>query len=382
MLDRFARWRRRAGAAWVALLALHANAAAQPRPWQPIPRFELQGSPAALAAELDRATASRAANEPGVAVALLRDGQPPAIRYAGVENVDRRVPIGPETRFYIASLAKTMTATAVLMLRERGALRLQDSLSRWIDGLPPSVRGVRLMHLLQHTSGIPDHFEALGDTAKDLDNARVLAFVRGLSALEFQPGERFAYSNTGYVLLAEVIGRASGRDYAAFVQDSILRPLGMTRTTLVRRGAPALEHQATGYRKKAGRIEKDDLGSLWTLGSGGVYSTLTDVITWYRAVVESRLLKPTSTALLFEVPVTLSGRRSYLGMGWSEETLGPRTPQVDGLRAYGSFGELRGFRSAILFYPDHGLAWIALSNAGDGAFPPEGMNERLFRRLP
>ena len=113
-----------------------------------------------------------------------------------------------------------------------------------------------------------------------------------------------------------------------------------------------------------------------------MYSTLSDMITWYQAVVGSKLLKPSSTALLFDTPVTLSGRKSYLGMGWSDETPGARTPEIEGLRAYGSFGELAGFRAAMLFYPDHKMAWIALSNAGEGEFPPEGMISGMFRRVP
>lgn len=355
---------------------------AVPRPWQPIPRFEVHCSAAEATAELDRAIGTRGPRDPGVALALLRDGQPLAVRYAGVESQDGVAPIGPETRFYIASLAKTMTATAVLMLRARGRLRLEDPLARWVDKLPACARDVRLIHLLQHTSGLPDHFEAFGDTATGVDNARVVAFVRGLDSLDFKPGEDYAYSNTGYVLLAEVIERASGVGYVAFMQDSVLRPLGMTKTSLVLKGKGTLAHRARAYHRDGDRFVSDDLRDQWTLGSGGVYSTLTDLMTWYRAVIESRLLSPTSTSLLFETPVTLSGKKSYLGMGWSDETPGRRTPEIEGLRAYGSFGELAGFRSAILFYPDHGVAWIALSNSGDGAFPPKGMVERLFKRIP
>ena len=343
-------------------------------------RYELHCSAAQAAAELDRAVAGHGPREPGVALALLRDGEPIAMRYVGVETVERATPIGPETRFYIASIAKTMTATAVLMLRERGALRLEDRLGQWIDSLPACAREVRLIHLLQHTSGLPDYFEAFNDSVAGFDNPRVLAFVRALRSLPFEPGERYAYSNTGYVLLAEVIAKASGRGYAAFVEDSILRPLGMTGTTLAR-GRAGAERRAAGYRKAGGQYVNHDPNH-WTQGAGGVYSTLPDLITWYRATMGSRLLKPSSTALLFETPVTLSGKKSYLGMGWSDETPGPRTPETEGLRAYGCFGVLAGFHSAMLFYPDHGLAWIALSNSGEGALLPDGMAGRLFRRLP
>ena len=358
------------------------TAVAQPKPWLPVPRYELRATQDSLVAELVRATATRKPDEPGVAVALLRDGQPPVTRYIGIESVIRGTPIGPETRFYIASLAKTMTATAALLLRDRGKLPLQAPVSQWIEGLPACARNIRVIHLLQHTSGLPDYHAAFGDTAIGVDNARVMAFVRGLDSLEFEPGVRFAYSNTGYVLLAEVIGRASGLGFATFLADSVFRPLGMKSTWLIGGVGSPSRRVALGYSKKDGIYQDDDLRAQRTQGPGGVYSTLGDVMAWYRATVESKLLKPATTALLFETPVTLSGRKSYLGMGWSDETPGPRTPKSEGLRAFGSFGELGGHRAAMLFYPDHGLAWIALSNAGEGAFPPEGMLERLFRRLP
>ena len=212
------------------LVSLPGLAAAQPRPWQPVPRYELRTPPVALADRaLERALAARKPGEPGVAIALMLDGKCVLTRYSGVESLERDTRIDERTSFYIASVAKTITATAALMLWERGAIRLEDSLGRWLDQVPACARGVRILHLLQHTSGIPDHMKALGDSVKGLDNARVVQFVRDLRALDFGPGERYAYSNTGYILLAEIIGKASKRDYAAFVQDSILRPLGMTR---------------------------------------------------------------------------------------------------------------------------------------------------------
>ena len=376
MFERFAD---RRFVVWVAAVSLgiSGRAEALERPWRPIPVFELTEETPRIATELGN---ERSSSEPGIALALLRDDRPLVVVYRGVESMERGTPIGPETRFYIASIAKTMTATATLMLWERKALSLEDSLGRWVENIPECARGVRLIHLLQHTSGIPDYFDAFGDTASGIDNARVLTFVRQLKALEFGPGTRYAYSNTGYVLLAEVIARASGRGYATFVEDSILTPLGMARTTLVGAGSADLEHRARAYRKKDGGFVPDRVRDHRTLGGGGIYSTLDDLVIWYRAVVESKLIKPSSTALLFETPVTFSGRRSYLGMGWSDETPGPKTPMLHGLRAYGSFGVLGGHSAAILFYPDHGLAWIALSNVAEGALPPPGLMERFFRR--
>jgi CubicO group peptidase (beta-lactamase class C family) len=118
------------------------------------------------------------------------------------------------------------------------------------------------------------------------------------------------------------------------------------------------------------------------VGSGGVYSTLPDLALWYAAVMDSRLLKPMTATIQFYPPVTLAGSRSYLGMGWSDETFGPKTPAIDGLRSYASIGMLRGFRSMIQLFPDQGLGWIALSNTGEMPLLGSGVVELFFRRAP
>ena len=348
-------------------------------PWRPTARFELRDATPALAERLDRIAHP---GEPGFAVMLLRDGKPILTKFSGVESLDTGVPIGAETRFYIASITKTFTAAAVLMLYERGQLHLEDSLSRWVDELPACVRDVRIQNLLYHTSGIPDYFDALGDRLSGKTNADILDFVRHLDKLEFRPGEDYAYSNTGYVLLAEVIERAGGKSYEAFLHENILMPLGMTHTVVVRSGSPEFGHRARGYRKDGDRFVPDDYRDLYTVGSGGVYSTLQDLALWYGAVTESRLLKPQTASIQFYPPVTLAGSRSYLGMGWSDETFGPKTPALDGLRSYASVGLLRGFRSMIQLFPDQGLGWIALSNAGEMPMPGSGVAELYFRRAP
>ena len=348
-------------------------------PWRPVARFELRDATASLAERLERMARTK---EPGFAVMLLRDGKPILTKFSGVESLESGVPIDAETRFYIASIAKTFTATAVLMLYERGQLRLEDRLTRWVDGLPACAREVRIHHLLDHTSGIPDYHEVLGDQLSGKTNADILAFVRHLDTLEFEPGVGYAYSNTGYVLLAEVIERASGKSYEAFLKENIFSPLGMSHTVVVRKGTPEFEHRARGYRKDGDRFVPDDYHDVYTVGSGGVYSTIADLARWYSAVVDSRLLKPTTATIQFIPPVTLAGRRSYLGMGWSDETFGPKTPALDGLRSYGSIGVLCGFRSMIQLFPDHGLGWIALSNAGEMPMLGPEVVELFFRPVP
>jgi len=366
------------GSLALTLIAVQSTLAASP-PWQPMARFELRDATPLLAERLERMAR---AGEPGFAVMLLRDGKPVLTKFSGVESLATGAPIDAESRFYIASIAKTFTATAVLMLYERGQLRLEDRLTRWVDGLPACLRDVRIHQLLDHTSGIPDYFEVLGERLPGKTNADILDFVRHVDKLEFEPGVGYAYSNTGYVLLAEVIERVSGKSYEAFLGENIFLPLGMTHTLVVGKGSPEFAHRARGYRKDGDHFVPDDYRDMFTVGSGGIYSTIPDLARWYGAVRENRLLKSATASIQFYPPVTLSGERSYLGMGWSDETFGPKTPALDGLRSYGSLGILYGFRSMIQVFPDQGLGWIALSNAGEMPMLGSGVVELFFRRVP
>jgi len=360
------------------LIAMEPALSASP-PWRPVARFELRDATPSLVERLERMARTR---EPGFAVMLLRDGKPVLTKFSGVESLETGTAIDAETRFYIASIAKTFTATAVLMLYERGQLHLEDRLTRWVDGLPASLREVRIRHLLDHTSGIPDYFEVLGERLPGKTNADILDFVRHLDKLEFEPGVGYAYSNTGYVLLAEVIERVSKKSYEAFLEENIFLPIGMTHTLVVRKGSPEFPHRARGYRKDGDRFVPDDYRETFTVGSGGIYSTIPDLARWYGAVMQSRLLKPATATIQFYPPVTLSGERSYLGMGWSDETFGPKTPALDGLRSFGSLGMLYGFRSMIQVFPDQGLGWIALSNSGEMPMLGSEVVELFFRRVP
>lgn len=363
----------------VSSLAGQTARAALPQPWKAQPRFEYRDARTALA---DRLGPAEPAAAPGFAVVLLREGRPILERYSGVESLETGAPIGPNTRFYIASVGKSITATAALMLYEQGKLRLEDPLSRYIPGLPPCARGILIHHLLNHTSGLPDYYDALGERVPGIDNARVVRFAREIKRLDFEPGVQYEYSNTGYVLLAEVIERASGETYEKFVTGHLFEPLGMTQSVVIRRGTPDFPHRARGYRSEDGAWVADDYEDQYTVGSGGIYSTTGDLLRWYRAVVDSRLLKPATTALMFDTAPTLSGDRSYLAMGWSDETLGPKTPDLEGLRSFAAFGMLRGFRALVQTFPDQDLAFIVLSNAGRLPLMGGEVAAMFFRRVP
>jgi len=304
---------------------------------------------------------------PGFAFAVIKGDQVIFEKYAGLADMTDKKPIDQNSQFYIASIAKTFTAAAVLLLAEQKEIQLEDHISQYLDNLPNCTKDVCVFHLLTHTSGIPDYYEHLGEDLKDFYNEDLLRFVRQIDSLDFEPGVDYSYSNTAYVLLAEIIEKASGLPYSEFLEKNIFRPLGMENTQVMDHPDISIKNRIKGYDldNETQSVSLNDYTDIYTVGGGGIYSSLNDMITWYLSLRNHRLLSEKSTELMFYFPVTDSGKISYMTMGWFNETFGKKTPELEGLRAYGAIGMLKGFRAILKFFPDHDLAYITLSNRGE-----------------
>jgi CubicO group peptidase (beta-lactamase class C family) len=304
---------------------------------------------------------------PGFAFAVIQGDQVIFEKYAGLADVREKKPIDQNSQFYIASIAKTFTAAAVLLLAEQKEIRLEDHINQYLDNLPDCTKDVRVFHLLAHTSGLPDYYDHLGEDLKDFYNEDVLRFVRQIDSLDFEPGVDYSYSNTAYVLLAEIIKKASGLPYSEFLEKNIFYPLGMNHTQVKDHPDILILNRTRGYDldNETQSVSLNDYTDIYTVGGGGIYSSLNDLIKWYFSLRNHRLLSEKNTELMFYFPVTDSGRISYMTMGWFNETFGKKTPELEGLRAYGAIGMLKGFRAILKFFPDHDLAYITLSNCGE-----------------
>lgn len=206
-------------------------------------------------------------------------------------------PSHPETRFAIGSLTKTFTAAAVAILAQRGTLRLDDSVGRWVPEFHPG-QTVTVAQLLVHSAGVPDYYGQEDYTALRTRPITLSAFARwiGSKGLEFTPGSRSNYSNSGYALLALVIERASGRPYETFVREAVLAPAGLRRTGFLRDGGEAI---ARGHNPGhgSGTLQSPIAFDVsWLTGSGGMTSTTSDLVQWVR-VLRSNRLYPFADAL-------------------------------------------------------------------------------------
>ena len=324
----------------------------------------------------------------GAAAAVLAvDG--PESTWTGSSGT-QRPGAGPEVttrdRFRVASVTKLFVATVVLQLVEEGRLDLADPLADYLPGFPRAER-ITLRHLLDHTSGVPDYTQVDGFGRRLLEDrdrvwtpAEVLA-IAARSNAEFAPGEDYAYSNTDFVLLGEVVRAATGRSWADQVHARILEPLGLRDTYVA--GAAGAAHQppvVPAYFDVDGDgfQENVETGGPWPAqettegAAGAIVSTAGDLVTFGDALFRGRLLDEASlTAMTAEGPH--HPRNSNYGLGLEIQRRDYRT------RSWGHGGFLPGFRSALRYLPEHDLLVVALVN--DSLADADDLAELAYRSL-
>ena len=207
----------------------------------------------------------------------------------------------------------------MLLLVEDGRLGLDQPARRWLPELPPAAAAITIRQLLSHTSGLLD-YEDLMDPAdsRQVHDADVLALLSHQDRLNFAPGTQYHYSNSGYALLALIVGRASGQDFAAFLQQRIFRPLGMAHTVAHQDGIDTVAARAYGYSWLEGRWQRTDQSTTSAvLGDGGIYSSLDDLARWDAALYDDRLLSKASRRAMFS-PATSTPEPDvpHYGFGW------------------------------------------------------------------
>jgi CubicO group peptidase (beta-lactamase class C family) len=241
---------------------------------------------------------------PGVAAAVLERGELRLAVYRGLADIDTGTPIDGDTLFDLASVSKQMTAVAVLQLVGAGEIDLDAPVGEVIEdfAVPERGRAITPRDLLQHLSGLPDYS---GDAFEDGDEAfRRLTTETHLDWLNQQralrpPGRRFEYNNSGYALLALLVERASGQRFRDYLRGSLFAAAGMPRSEVLDRLDRRFPRQASGYRSGDGEVEPSTLPTRIT-GDGNVYSSLTEMIAWCRALDGRVLLAPSLRRQLFE----------------------------------------------------------------------------------
>ena len=292
---------------------------------------------------------------PGVAVAVVRGNETVKLQGYGLANVEHRVPVTPETIFQSGSVGKQFTAVAVMLQVEAGKLALDDPITRFFPGAPAAWERITVRHLLTHTSGIADYGGASVDYRKDYMEEEFARVAFGLE-LEFPPGSRYKYSNTGYALLGFIVGKAAGRFYGDVLAERVFAPLGMKTARVISESA-IVPNRAAGYRLVKGELQNQEWVSprLNTMADGSLYLSLLDMVAWDRGLRVGAVLKPESWAQVY-TPVTLtSGKTHPYGFGW-------RLDEVKGQKVRRHGGSWQGFKSDIARYLGSDLTVIVFAN--------------------
>jgi CubicO group peptidase (beta-lactamase class C family) len=304
------------------------------------------------------------ADGPGIALCVIADGR---VRYRGARglaDLEHRKPMTASIPVYIASLAKGFTGAAVLRLVEQRRIGLDDPVGMHLPGLPAYFERVTIRHLLAHESGVPDYEDALSGE-RGLTNREVMAWLREQPALEFPAGSRWKYSNAGYVVLAEMVARLTGKPLAAHLESEFFVPLGMS-STFIASPETAGRERAVGYTKENGEWARDDYEQ-WTVGPGGVYASADDMCTWGQALDGGKVLKRMTLAAAFTPQVTSGAAPTPSGLAFQVEDI-PQGPLAGGWYA-ALFGMRDGFRAVDLKLKDRDFRYVQLSNCGDWLEP-------------
>ena len=307
---------------------------------------------------------------PGVACLVIQNGQTVESIYEGMANLECAMPVTADTIFEIGSITKQFTSACILMLAEEGKLSVDDPVSKYLTNTPPAWAGIKLRHLLSHTSGLTNYDSLPGFELRQRETQAEFIARLGKYPLIFQPGEAWSYCNSGFNLLGYVVENVSGESYWKFLHEHILDPLQMTNT-FDRDPLNVVPHRANGYvwRKKLGVWQNRDYDLTDLFSAGTIVSTVGDLAKWDAAIEGDGILSADSKKSWW-TPVQMNNgqplahvghRAGGYGFGWF---LDPERPH----KIIWHTGVTNGFSAANQWYPDDHLTIIILSNTDEGNF--------------
>lgn len=300
------------------------------------------------------------------AVLVARDGQVLFDKAYGFANLEWNIANTTSTKFRLGSVTKQFTAASILLLEERGKLKTSDPVGKYMPDAPGAWSGITLFHLLTHTSGIPN-FTAFPEYRQlerfDTPVRDVIAKFRD-RPLDFTPGEKMLYSNSGYVVLGYLVEKISGQSYETFVQENIFTPLDM-KDTGYDSNTRLIPQRAAGYTPAPGGLRNADFVHMSVPhGAGALYSTTHDLLLWEQGLFGGKLLSAPSLAKM-----TTPFKSDY--------GLGVMVQVVNGRRQVSHGGSIEGFNTSLVYYPDSRVTVVSLGNVNGNA--PDRMTDQLGR---
>jgi D-alanyl-D-alanine carboxypeptidase len=300
----------------------------------------------------------------GVSVAVMKDGAVVHAGGYGWADLEQRVQVRPETWFLVGSITKPFTSTLVMKMVEEGSIDLEAPAKQYLPFLPEAWDAVRVRHLLNHTSGIPSYTSMKEMWERQREDVAFEEIVRMSfdKPLEFPPGEKWSYNNTGYVMLGMILERVAGRPFEEILKEHILQPAGL-KVTAMNEWKGIVPHRARGYNVgRRGPENAEYLSMKWPFSAGALGSTAAELVAWSAAFDDGRLLSPSSLEKMARPTKLANGSSFEYGFGWGLERTG-------GYEVLHHGGGINGFSSFLLRIPKERFAVAVLMNAEEAAEP-------------
>jgi CubicO group peptidase (beta-lactamase class C family) len=303
------------------------------------------------------------ADIPGATALIARDGKVIYRNAFGLANLELNVPMSPENVFEIGSITKQFTAVSILMLLEQNKLTLDDEITAFIPDYPTMGKSITVHHLLTHMSGVKSYtdmasFRELART--DMTPIELIDVFKN-EPMDFDPGEEWHYSNSGYILLGYIIEKVSGTSYADFIQENIFDKLGMqhsyygSKTSLIPNRASGYQPTETGYRNA------DYLSMTLPYAAGSIMSTVDDLLLWNEAIHNDILISKSSKKMAFTNYLLNNGKATNYGYGWQPN-------ELNGIPSIEHGGGIFGYNTMAVYVPSENV-YVAVFTNGNGNSP-------------
>jgi CubicO group peptidase (beta-lactamase class C family) len=299
-------------------------------------------------------------DSPGAAVAVSQDGKIIFEKGYGMANLEYKVPITPQSIFHIASESKQYTAFCMVLLAREGKLSLDDDIRKHLPWVPDFGKTITIKHLIHHTSGLRDQWQLFAIAGQGLDDvirqSEVVKLVEKQKELNFEPGSRHMYCNTGYTLMAEIVKAVTGKTLREYTDEKIFKPLGMSSTHFHDDNREIIQNRTYSYDSAEGKIWNDPLNYA-TVGATSLFTTVEDETKWLNNYATGQVGGKDAINQMYEQGILTDGSRLTYAFAIGMDS-------IRGYRRIGHGGADAGYRSYAMRVPETGLGVVVFSNLG------------------
>ncbi len=321
-----------------------------------------QSIPDSVVQKIDKLFSEWNNSSPGCAIGIVRNDSLVFARGYGMANLEYSIPIMPETIFHMASVSKQFAAYSIVLLASQGKLRLEDDIRKHLSWFPDLKEKITIRHLLNHTSGIRDQWQLLAVSGTRIDDVitqdHIVKILSKQQQLNFKPGERYLYSNSGYTMAAEIVKSVTGKTLREFTDSAIFKPLGMANTHFHDDYTEVVKNRAYSYDRESPSLYSNSILSYSNAGATSLFTNINDLSRWVTNFYDPVAGAGADIEQLVQKGVLNNGKELNYALGVVSDI-------YKGNKQYSHSGGDAGYRTYLTVFPELQMGFMVLSNLGD-----------------